>query len=76
VNRYRPGGSWKTQTIILCGAGPADEKGHRDGDRPIAFVDSAAPEGVAELAALMLTAAALDPELVRLARGIVARADG
>jgi hypothetical protein len=42
---YRVGASWKTHTIIRSGIEPADERGRRSDDLPVAWVDSAAPEG-------------------------------
>jgi len=47
VTRYRVGGSWRRHTIVLEGAQSADENGRRADDQVVAFVDSAAPEGLA-----------------------------
>jgi hypothetical protein len=53
---YRVGGSWKTHTIVLEGSEPADEKGRRADDLPVAWIDSAAPEGLAERVVRLLNA--------------------
>lgn len=56
MTTYRVGGSWKTHTIVLEGSEPADEKGKRPDDLPVAWVDSAAPEGLAERICRLLNA--------------------
>jgi hypothetical protein len=59
MNTYRVGGSWKTHTIILEGSEPADERGRRPDDLPVAWVGSAAPEGLATRICELLNGAEL-----------------
>lgn len=44
---YRTGNCWHRHTIIRVGTQPPDEQGRREDDQPVAWVDSAAPEGFA-----------------------------
>lgn len=56
MTTYRTGTSWHRHTIIREGVLPADEKGRRPDDLPVAWVDSAAPEGLAERICALLNA--------------------
>ncbi|MET0416025.1 MAG: hypothetical protein ABW022_08395 [Actinoplanes sp.] len=63
---FRVGGSWNQQTIILEGVQPSDDRGRRPDDQLVGFIDSAAPEGLAELIVALLNGDGTDERCQRL----------